>query len=284
MVELDKQYGDKGLHIVTSYVQFQTLEKIEKTVADLKITYPVALDGFFESRFEAPILCCVWVIGVDGKVVHANQQGWEEAAMTELKKVKYPRLGLRRVYSPLNDAAEAFGEGRYVAAWQLASKVAESDESDKVIEQAEAMVERIEDMRDTLRNRAEVHEICGRYELAIACWNELAAHFKGLEDVPDPAAEAERIRKLDNYAPEMKARHAFLAARLDAWRPFETAGEDKDKLLAAATAAAGIFKKFAEDNKEAEIASSARELQLSYERWAAQLKDEREPAAKPEKG
>ncbi|MCA8916385.1 MAG: hypothetical protein KDB90_13325 [Planctomycetes bacterium] len=280
MVELDKDYGDKGLHIVTSYVQFQTLEKIEKTVADLKITYPVALDGFFESRFDAPILCCVWVIGVDGKVVHANQQGWEEAAMTELKKVKYPRLGLRRVFSPLSDAAEAFGEGRYLEAWKLASGVADGDESDKVIEQAEAMVERIESMRDTLRKRADVHEICGRYELAVACWAELAAHYRGLEELPDPAKEIARIKALDNYAAELRARHEYLAARLDAWRPFETAGDDPDKVLAAAKGAAEILKKFADDHKEAEVSASARELQSSYERWAKQLEDERKAAPK----
>ena len=85
------------------------------------------------------------MIGVDGKVVHANQQGWEEAAMTELKKVKYPRLGLRRVYSPLSDAAEAFGEGRYLEAWKLASGVADGDESDKVIEQAEGAMKHAAD-------------------------------------------------------------------------------------------------------------------------------------------
>lgn len=272
--ELEKEHAGKGIHFVSAYVQFQSLETIEKSVADLKLTHPVALDGFFDSRFTAPLLCCVWVIGVDGKIVHAAQEGWEEAALKELKKVKYPRLGLSRVYSPLEPAAEAFGAARYAEAHKLASAVADSDAADKVIEQAEQLVTRIEDMRDTLRKRAEVHEICGRYELALACWSELAAHFKGFEDEPDAAKEIARIKALDDYEPEMKARRAYVALRLQIWLPFESAGDDGKKTIEAARNAAEKLKKFAEDNKERAIASSARDFQAQYEAWLKELEGE----------
>lgn len=272
--QLEQEYAGKGIHFVSAYVQFQNLETIEKHVADLKITHPVALDGFFDSRFTAPLLCCVWVIGVDGKIVHAAQEGWEEAALKELKKVKYPRLGISRVYSPVEPAAEAFGAASYAKAHELASAVADSDEADKVIDQAEALVERIEQMRDTLRKRAEVHEICGRYELALACWSELAAHFKGFEDEPDAEKEITRIKALKDYEPEMKARRAYVATRLKIWLPFESAGNDGKKTIEAARNAVETLKKFAEDNKERAVAASARDFQAQYEAWLKELEGE----------
>ncbi|MEE9312284.1 MAG: hypothetical protein V3V10_07700, partial [Planctomycetota bacterium] len=76
MVKLDAEHGGKGLHFVTAYTQFQSLETIEKYVADIGITFPVALDGFSGSRLSNPTLCHCWVVGVDGKVIYDGQQ-WE---------------------------------------------------------------------------------------------------------------------------------------------------------------------------------------------------------------
>ena len=57
MVELDAQYRNDGLRIITSYNQFQDIKVIEDKVTELGIKFPVALDGFFDTRFEAEILC-----------------------------------------------------------------------------------------------------------------------------------------------------------------------------------------------------------------------------------
>lgn len=273
MVELDAEYRDKGLHIITSYDQFQEFKVIQGKVDELKIEFPVALDGFFESRFRADLLCRVWVIGADGKVVHAHKDGWEQAAQIELKKVRYPMLGRTRVRSDVKEAAQAFGEGRYAEAQKLATAISDGEYSDNAIEDADYILDRIDEMVDTLSRRADVHEICGRYELAVACWKELAWRFQGVEELKDPDKELERIRQLDDFESELKARHAYVAVRLKAWALFGAVGDDKTETRNAALGAAKVLRGFVEEFPEAAVADSARDLARRYDEWAKQLQD-----------
>jgi hypothetical protein len=275
MVELDAKYRSKGLHIVTAYTQFQDLEVIESKVNELGIKFPVALDGFFESRFTAPLICRVWVIGVDGKVVHAHKLGWEEAALKELKKLKYPMLRRDKVHDDVKQAARAFAEGRYAEAHKLATKVSDGDFPDAAIDDADSITDRVEDMARTLSRRADVHEICGRYELALACWAELAEHFKGLEDLRDPAKEAARIKGLKTYKPEMKARREYVATRLKAWHLFSgLLEEDKAAILKAAQDASAMLHKFAKEHAKATVSDSAKDLAAAYDAWVKRMKQE----------
>lgn len=278
MVELDTQYRNEGLRIVTSYNQFQDIKVIEDKVTELGIKFPVALDGFFNTRFEAEILCRVWVVGVDGKVVLADEDGWELAALTELKKVKYPMLRRSRVRSDVKAAATAFGEGRYAEAYKLAVEISDGDYSDNAIEDADYIIERIEDMSETLAHRADVHEISKRYGQAESCWRELARCYKGLEGLRDPAAEIKRIQSLEDYDSETNSRHAYVATRLKAWALFGGIVDDTPATIEAAKQAAEILEAFANKHAEASVAVSARELGAVYKNWAKQLEDEQASA------
>ncbi|MEZ5992085.1 MAG: hypothetical protein R3E76_07010 [Planctomycetota bacterium] len=274
MVELDAQYRNDGLRIITSYNQFQDIKVIEDKVTELGIKFPVALDGFFDTRFEAEILCRVWVIGVDGKVVHAHKDGWELAALTELKKVKYPMLRRSRVRSDVKAAAAAFGEGQYAKAYKLAVEISDGDYSDNAIEDADYIIERIEDMSETLAHRADVHEINKRFDQAESCWRELARCYKGLEGLRDPDAEIKRIHGLEDYELEKTARHAFVATRLKAWALFGGIIDDVPATIKAAKQAAEIFDAFAKKHADTSVADAAQELGVAYKNWAKQLEDE----------
>ena len=179
--ELNKEYANKGLRFFTAYANSHPLATIEAKIKDLSLTLPVATDGYYHSRFFAPLLCVIWVIGVDGKVIHVGQEGWEQAALTELKKVKYPGLGTQTVAAPLESAAKAYGEGKLGEAAKLAEAVEKGDFDDKVIDEAEALGKRISERRRMLELRADTEEVCGDYNVALACWNELGARFGEIE-------------------------------------------------------------------------------------------------------
>ncbi|MCC6465426.1 MAG: hypothetical protein IT463_08825 [Planctomycetes bacterium] len=275
--ELHDKYADKGLRIFGAYWQFQSFATIEKHLADFKIKYPVALEGFFDSRFEAPLLCHVFVIGVDGKMLHISTDKWVEAIEAELKKVVYPGLGLTKVDALNEPAAKAFGAGRYAEAYKLAEAVADGDHPEAVLKEAAYIMERIEGRRDRIINRAEMCEITKRYDVAAACWDELAAHYTGLEDVEEPAKQAERIRGLKEFKPEAEARRQYLILRTAACAAVENARGDKP-LAAALRAHAAKLAEFAAKNEGLSAATDALELVDYYGTWADQLDPPAEPA------
>lgn len=270
MHELDGEYGNQGLHFITAYMHPHSMDIIEKSVTDIGFTYPVALDGFNDSRFSNPSLCHVWVIGVDGKVMYDGPQ-WEEAALAELQKVKYPMLGKNKVVKEVEPAATAFGSKEYVKAHKLATAVSYGDFSDEAIDDADYVIERVEDMVSELEIRAETHEIETSYLQSIICWEKLSA-FAGFEDGSDYKAEIKRIKAIKEFGSEQKARREYLNARQKAWAMFDEIGEDDKKLLVAINSAAKVLREFIERHPKAGISAKAKDQAVAYEDWAESLK------------
>lgn len=88
--ELNKEYANKGLRFFTAYSGGHSLESIEAKMKELSLTLPVATDGYYSTRFVAPSLCVVWVIGVDGKVVHVGQEAGKTPPSRNSRKPSTP--------------------------------------------------------------------------------------------------------------------------------------------------------------------------------------------------
>lgn len=279
--ELNKEYANKGLRFFTAYANSHPLATIEAKIKDLSLTLPVATDGYYHSRFFAPLLCVIWVIGVDGKVIHVGQEGWEQAALTELKKVKYPGLGTQTVAAPLESAAKAYGEGKLGEAAKLAEAVEKGDFDDKVVAEAEALGKRISERRRMLELRADTEEVCGDYNVALACWNELGARFGEIEYERSPKEELARIQKLPDFAAERAARRAFIDARQNAFACFDNLNNDKKKQAAACDKARKLMAEFIAANKERRAAGTAQELIEVWDAWKEELEAESKEKEKP---
>jgi hypothetical protein len=271
---LNKEYANKGLHFFTAYAQSHPLATMEAQIKNLGLTLPVATDGYYKSRFTAGVLCVIWVIGVDGKVVHVGQEGWEVAALRELKKVRYPGLGMNTVGAPLEAAAKAFGEGKLAEADKLAEAVEGGDFEEGVLTDAGKIRERVRERRKLLENRADTAEVCTDYDLSLACWSELAARFGEIADERSPKEEIARINKLADLEPERKARKAFIDARQKAWAAFDNLGNDAKKIDAACDKAIKQMEEFIAANKDRHPVEAARLLIEDWKAWKEELKPE----------
>ena len=254
-----------GLHVVGLYAQIHTLEEIEAVVEKHEIEYPLTADGdlFNNAGYvtDGITLPHVWIIGVEGKIVFAGMAGYSEALEAELAKVKYPGLGKASVHKELEPAAKAFVEGKYAEAYKLAEAVSESTEDEKAEEDADYIVELIDDRLGTLSVRAETAEIMKDYGLALACWEELATKYKGLED----AAEApERLKKLQDdkaVAKENTARRALFSLMLSLDVSFQEVDvADATAVTAFRKKCMEAYAKFAAENKDTAAASTAKDL------------------------
>lgn len=275
--KLSKEYGSKGLHFISAYTQFHTLEVVEDSVKKLGLTLPVAMDGYWDTRFQAKILCEIWVIGVDGKIIYADENGWEEAALEELKKVKYPGLGRSAAKPELEPAAKAFCSGDWAKAVQLAEAVSEGDHSDEVLADAEAIMDRVRERRKLLENRAETAEVCGDFALAQACWSELAQRIGDVVDERSPTAEVKRIAARKDFAAEAKARREFMDARLRADIAFEAAGSTPSKAKDSLAQAIKLMEDFVSANKDRLCATAANDLIRTWKSWQDEADKKDEP-------
>lgn len=271
---LNKEYANKGLRFFTAYSGSHTIEGIEAKIKELSLTLPVATDGYYHSRFTASTLCVVWVIGVDGKVVHVGQEGWEDAALKELKKAKYPGLGMDKVAAPVESAAKAFGEGKFTEADKLAEAVEAGDFDDSVISQASKIREAVSQRRKLLEVRADTEEVCGDYDLALACWREIGARFGEQEFERSPKEELARIGKLADLEAERKARREFIGARQKVFAAFDNVKEDKKKIAAACTKGIEIMKEFVAAHKDRRPVTTAEQLMEYWRSWKEELEAE----------
>ena len=276
--ELNKEHANKGLRFFTAFSGGSSLESIEAKMKEMSLTLPVATDGYYNTRFIASSLCVVWVIGVDGKIVHVGQEGWEDAALKELKKIKYPGLGIEKVAVPMESAAKAFGEGKLALADKLAEAVLEGDFDQSVFDQADVLRKRVTERRKLLESRADTEEICGDFDLALACWKEINARFGENEFERSPKDETVRIGKLAELDKERKARRAFIDARQKCWVCFEKVGNNKTKIVTACDKAIVLMKEFVAANKDCRPVSHAQELIDYWSAWKEEL--EPKPAEK----
>jgi hypothetical protein len=204
-----------GLHVVSLYAQVHTLAQVEARVEQSKILYPIALDGFWEFGYEAPVLPRTWIVGVDGKVIWAGRAGYKETLDKELAKVKYPGLGKAEVHKSLEPAAKAFVEGRMAEAHKLAEAVFYETDDEKAEADADHIMKRVDSQARDLANRAQTAEAMRDFELARRCWARLAERFKGHDDAADADKKLKELSESETAAQEIAARRALLALMMD---------------------------------------------------------------------
>lgn len=215
MNELHKEYGPKGLHVFTLYCQAHPLAQIEELVAKHKIEYPIALDGLWGDDYPSPSLPQVWVIGVDGKIVHKGTKGYDEAIEKELAKVKYPGLGRAKVASEVEAAAKAFGKQQFAEAVKLATAVVDGDFSEAAQADAQFILDRIEESIRALNQRAEMAEVQKDVATQTACLKRLAEAYKGCEDAADAPEALKKLAANKDAQKEAAARRALLTGMRD---------------------------------------------------------------------
>lgn len=213
-----KEFSSKGLHIFSLYRQLHSLKQVEKIAKKMKVKWPIALDGHWNSRYQSPQIPMVWLIGTDGKFKYIGDgTGYDDILAKELAKVKYPGLGLSKVEDSLKPAADAFVAGQMAKSYKLAEAVYDADEvTDDAEDQAEAIMERITGTCNNFVNSAEVAITERNYALARTALNILTTRYKGVEEAEEAPAMAEKlIKKKDEVDKEIKARRALVALMMD---------------------------------------------------------------------
>jgi hypothetical protein len=269
--QLHERYGDKGLHVIGAFTQFQPFDDIQKHITEMGIKFPVAMDGFWNSELSARLLCHLFVIGVDGKLIHISINDWEKAALDELKKVKYPGLGAAEVHELLEPAAKAFGEQRFGEAYRLALNVAEGDHDFDVLDEADRIVERVRDRVALLEGRARLARVLGDYELALKCLHELESKFDGVDEFLEPAKLAAEVREIETFSAEAKARREFMALRVEIFRLVDVAGGNTRNLFRVVTESVIKLRRFVARHDRLAVSAYAKDLLEVYEVWASEL-------------
>jgi hypothetical protein len=259
-----------GLHVVGLYAQIHTLEEIEAVVKKHEIKYPLTADGdiFNNAGYvtDGVSLPIVWIIGVDGKIAFTGMSGYSDALEKEMAKVKYPGLGKAAIHKDLEPAAKAFVEGKYADAYKLAETVSDNTEDEKAEEDADYIMERIDDRLTTLSVRAETAEIMKNYALALGCWEELATKYAGLEDAEEAPARLKKLQEDKAVATEIAARHELLKLMMS----LDVSFQEVDPADGAAVTnfrkkCLEEYRKFAKENKGTGAGDNAEELIKVFE-------------------
>jgi hypothetical protein len=259
-----------GLHVVGLYAQIHSLDEIEAVVKKHEIKYPLTADsdifnnaGYNTDGVSLPI---VWIIDVEGKIAFTGMAGYSEALEKEMAKVKYPGLGKAVIHKDLEPAAKAFVEGKYAEAYKLAETVSDSTEDEKAEEDADYIMERIDDRLTTLSVRAETAEIMKNYALALGCWEELATKYAGLEDATEAPARLKKLQEDKAVAKEIAARHELVKLMMSLDVSFqEVDPADSAAITNFRKKCLEEYRKFAKENKGTGAGDSAEELIKVFE-------------------
>lgn len=238
-----------GLHVYTLYAQVHQLAEIEEIINKHEIKYPIAMDGFGEAGFDTSGgLPWMWIIGADGKVAFSGVAGYSDALDKALEQVKYPGLGKTSIAKELHEAARAFGDGEFAKAYKLAEAVYDNPPSDEVEAEAEYIIERIDDRMGALSVRAETAEVEKNYNLAIACWKELA-RYKGLDDAEEAPERLKALTGSKEVQHEIAKRRDLLKIMADLDVQFQdTNEEDAAEILKFRKTCLKLYRTFARDN------------------------------------
>lgn len=216
MNELFEKHEGKGLRMLTIYGQVHPLSQIKKMVDKREMKYPIALDGHWDGPYVASSLPNVWIIGADGKIKFIGGKDWDTVLTAELAKVKYPGLGKTKVDPALTAAAEAYGKGNYGEAYKLAEKVSFGDDVSEAAENdAEYIIERVEENLKRLTRHAATLELEKRYRAALKTLAYIAEHYKGMDSATESAKKLKELNASDEVKKEIKARDDLMTVVYD---------------------------------------------------------------------
>lgn len=268
-----------GLHVVGLYAQVQPLADIERVLTKYNVKFPNAMDSFWDAGYEAPQLPQVWIVGVEGKIIFKGGSGYDEILEKELAKVKYPGLGRSDFHKDLEPAAKAYGAGNYAEAYKLAEAVYDDTEDDKAEEDAEYIIERIDDRIGTLSVRAETAEVMKDYQYAIRCWTELLK-YKGMEDAAEAPERLKKLTESEAIKKELAARHELLKVMMDTDVVYQNVDDtDAAKVAEFRKKCIAEYEKFAKENAGTGAGDRAADLVKTFKDLLP--KEEEKPAEPP---
>lgn len=286
---MNELHEQPGLHVYTLYAQVHKLSEIQEIIDKHGIKYPIAMDAYFEAGYDTSAgLPMMWIIDVEGKVAFAGVSGYSDALDAAMEKVKYPGLGKTAVAKELVEAARAFGEGEFAKAYKLAEAVYDDPPSDEVEEEAEYIMERIDDRMSTLSVRAETAEVEENYAVAIAAWTELA-RYKGLDDAEEAPERLKKLNESKEVANELAKRRELLELMCDLDVKFQSVDDaDGEAVTKFRQECLAAYRKFAKENEGTYAADEAESLIEIFERLlgpdaSKPAEEKKEPEKVPEK-
>jgi hypothetical protein len=261
---MNELHARKGLHVVSLYAQVHELEAIETIISRFSIEYPIAMDGFWEAGYQAPLLPRIWVVGADGKIKWVGRSGYEEALEEEMKKVKHPGLNLSEVHAEVEPVVKAFTEGRYAEAYKLADKLSSQADAIEAEDQALHILNRIDDRIGSLIARAEMAEILKDYGLAIRCWEALKA-YKGIEEAEIAEERLEKLKDNEEVERNIKAQRDLLATIKSLDMHFQSVNdEDPDAVALFRLDCLRAYQAFAREHQGTGAAERATDLANTF--------------------
>ena len=115
--------------------------------------------------------------------------------------------------------------------------------------------------------RTETAEVIRNYQVAIACWNELATKYAGLEDAEEAPERLKKLKDSEEVKKDLEARHALLALMMSLDVEYQkTDDSDAAQILAFRKKCLADYRKFYADNKDNSAGDRAEELIENFEK------------------
>jgi hypothetical protein len=257
---MNELHAKAGVHVLSLYAQVHELAAIEEIIERHEVRYPIAFDGFWEEGYQARVLPHIWIVGVDGKVRWSGRRGYTEALAEAMKEVEFPGLGLREVHEQVRPAADAFVAGRFADAYRKAEALMDNSGIPKVEDQAMHIVRRVDDRISSLKSRAEMAEILLDYELALRCWEALAA-YSGVPGTEDFAERRKALEDNEDVDLNRKAQRELLALMMSLDVAFQSVDdENADQVTLFRLRCLRRYQEFAREHPATGAAEYATEL------------------------
>lgn len=200
LVDLQADYGGRGLHIFAFEAQGHTPDEIKACMEERGGgSYPVAAGGGASYQTDGGIPHA-WLIGVDGKVIwqgNPHDGNLDRLMKEELAKVRYPGLGRLEFSSDVSKVVKSFLKGDLGGAREAAEKiVADEKASAEAKEEAQHIIGKIQAKLDSRRSKAEAAVADRRYADALEIYSWIKGAFAKTED-GDAADELLKTWKKD---------------------------------------------------------------------------------------
>lgn len=213
--QLQRDFGDRGLHIFTFEAQNHTPEQVRAKIAERGgETYPVSAGGGNNYQGDGTIPVA-WLIGVDGKVIwqgnpSAERQKLDQLIAAEVAKVRFPGLGKQDVDPAVLDAVKAYMAEDLASAREEAHDVLGDDDAGEAARaDAQYLIDKIAGIADTQWSEIEAHQSAGRFLEAYELADWYASAFKGADEGERAKDLVKQFKRDKTLKKELKAAAAL---------------------------------------------------------------------------
>ena len=204
--DLWKEHAGLGLWVMAFERRGARKDALETQMGTAGITFPVSAGG--GERYRGDGMPVAWIVGIEGKVEYCGvaDGNLAKAVAKEVKKIKYPGLGIPEVAKDAEKAAKAFCSGDYVKARDEAREVMNDPKSENIAKDHCRMIDgKINAMLQQHRMQAQTLEQAGNFEGAIAEWEWVEENFKKGDEGKQAKEEIKRLKKGESQFAEAAA-------------------------------------------------------------------------------